>query len=86
MSIAMLINAVEEAKALKLCVELIDQPGGDLLVQIYPQKDYSGAYSWCYSDTFGQVDIKAITSFINRAILEQTIEINGMLKTPWHIY
>ncbi|UZZ64063.1 hypothetical protein A71_257 [Escherichia phage A7_1] len=86
MSIAMLINTVEEAKALKLRVELIDQPGGDLLVQIYPPKDDSGAYDWCYSDTFEQVDIKAITSFINRAILEQTIELNGMLKTPWHIY
>lgn len=75
MSIATVLNAVKTAESSGLYVELIDQPGGDLLVQVYPPK-VEDDYYWAYSDTFGQVDTKAITAFILKAIEENNFNHN----------
>lgn len=75
MSIATVLNAVKTAESSGLHVELIDQPSGDLLVQVYPPKVGDDHY-WCYSDTFEQVDTKAITVFILKAIEENNFHYN----------
>jgi hypothetical protein len=75
MSIATIFTAVKTAERHGLQVEIVDQPGGDLLVQVYPPK-VGDDYHWCYSDTFEQVDTKAITAFILKAVEEDSLHQN----------
>ena len=75
MSIATILSAVKAAERSGLQVEIIDQLGGDLLVQVYPPK-VGDDHHWCYSDTFEQVDTKAITAFILKAVEEDNLHNN----------
>lgn len=75
MSIVKMLQAIKLAERSGLQVEIIDQPGGDLLVQVYPPK-VGDDYHWCYSDDFPPEDVKGVTEFILKAVEENNLHNN----------